>query len=146
MREYEDLFEQVERMIHKYNQRENIRYKYGVEDLLTQTEIHLIAAIGAEPGIGVKKLAQKKGVTDGAVSQMIHKLVNKGLVAKRISSVSEAKIELTLTERGLICFTEHQKYHADKNIKWCNLFNRLDDKSYNEFIRLFQEIEKELDH
>lgn len=145
MRDYELLLEQIERIIHKYNQRENVRHNYGVDELLTQTEIHLIAAIGAEPGIGVKKLARKKGVTDGAVSQMIHKLVSKGLVRKMTSPESEAKIELTLTDKGQICFEEHQKYHVEKNAKWCNMFDGIDNKSYKELIRLLQQIEKELE-
>lgn len=145
MRDYEMILEQVERMIHKYNQKENIKQNYGVDVPLTQTEIHIIAAIGLEPGIGVKKLAQQKGVTDGAISQMIRKLVSKGLVTKKISQESEAKIELTLTDKGQICFIEHHKYHMKKNKKWCDMLDELDDKSYKELVKLFQRVDEQLD-
>lgn len=144
MRDYEMILEQVERMIHKYNQKEHIKQQYGADVLLTQTEIHLIRAIGVEPGIGVKKLAQKQGVTDGAISQMIRKLVSKGLVIKRTSQESEAKIELTLTDSGKLCFEEHHKYHGEKNKKWCDMLDRLDDHSYKDLIMLFQQIEEQL--
>ena len=49
---------------------------------------------------------------------------------KQISAESEAKIELFLTEEGLICFEEHRKVHEEANQKWCKLFDELDDKSY----------------
>ena len=89
MRDYDFLLDQVERVIHKYNQRENQKHNYGVDVPLTQTEIHLIAVIGEQPRIGVKALAEIKGVTAGAASQMIKKMVQKGLVCKRISAESD---------------------------------------------------------
>jgi Transcriptional regulators len=144
MRDYEAILEQAERMIHKYNQKENVKQDYGVDVSLTQTEIHIIAAIGEEPGIGVKKLAHKKGVTDGAVSQMIRKLVSKRLVTKQISKESEAKIELSLTDKGIQCYKVHQKYHVEKNKKWCDLLDGLDDHTYKELVKLFQQIEEQL--
>jgi len=145
MRDYEKLLEQTERMIHKYYQKENVRQNYGEDLLLTQTEIHMITAIGAEPGIGVRQLAQKKGVTDGAVSQMIRKLVNKNLVIKKTSQESDAKIELTLTKEGRRCFKEHQKIHMKKNKQWYGLLDELDDSCYKELVKLFQQTEEQLD-
>lgn len=141
MRDYEFLLEQVERVIHKYNQRENKKQDYGVDVPLTQTEIHLIAVIGKQPGIGVKALAEIKGVTAGAASQMIKKLVQKGLVCKRISAESEAKIELTLTDKGHICFMEHQKIHDEANKKWYQLFDKLDDDSYGALTQILMQTE-----
>ena len=81
--------------------------------------------IGEHPEIGIKALAQEKGVTAGTASQMIKKLIQKGLVRKQISAESEAKIELFLTEEGLICFEVHRKVHEEANQKWCKLFDEL---------------------
>ena len=85
MRDYDRLLDQIEQFINKYNQIESSSRDYGAGVLLSRTEIHLIAAIGDNPGIGVNKLAVLKGVSDGAVSQMIRKLVQKNLVNKAIS-------------------------------------------------------------
>ena len=142
MRDYEPLLAQVERVIHKYNQRENQKQDYGVDIPLTQTEIHLIAVIGEQPGIGVKALAEIKGVTAGAASQMIKKMVQKGLVCKQISTESEAKIELTLTEKGQICFAEHQKFHEEANRKWYQLLDKLDDNSYGTLTQILTQMEE----
>ena len=144
MRDYDFLLDQVERLIHKYNQRENQKHNYGVDVPLTQTEIHLIAVIGEQPGIGVKALAEIKGVTAGAASQMIKKMVQKGLVCKRISAESEAKIELTLTEKGQICFTEHQKLHEEASEKWYRLLDKLDDNSYEMLNQILAQMEEML--
>lgn len=145
MRDYNFVFEQVERVIHKYSQREKKKQSYGVDVPLTQTEIHLIAEIGAKPGIGVKALAEAKGVTAGAASQMIKKMVQKGLVCKRIAEESEAKIELTLTEKGQICFVEHQKLHEEANKKWCRLLDKLDDNSYQTLTEILAQMEELLE-
>ena len=130
MRDYKSFFEQVERVIHKYNQGENKKRDYQIGIALTQTEVHIVAVIGEQPGIGIKALAQAKGVTAGAASQMVKKLIQKGLVRKQVSAESEAKIELFLTEDGWTCFEEHRKIHEEANQKWCKLFDELDDKSY----------------
>lgn len=145
MRDYELVLEQLERVIHKYSHRESKKQNYGLDIPLTQTEIHLIAQIGAQPGIGVKALAQKKGVTAGAASQMIKKMVQKGLVCKQISAESEAKIELTLTDKGQICFVEHQKLHEEANKKWYRLLDEIDDNSYVILTEILTQVEEMLD-
>lgn len=142
MRDYNLFLEQMERIIHKYNQRESHKRDYGVDVPLTHTEVHLIAVIGEQPGIGVKALAGAKGVTTGAASQMVRKLVEKGLVQKQISAESEAKVELTLTEKGQKCFVEHQKYHVKTNDKWNRLLDKLDDESYETLTQILEEAEK----
>lgn len=141
MRDYKSFLDQVERVIHEYNQRENRKQSYGVDVPLTQTEIHMIAVIGEQPGIGMKALAQQKGVTPGAASQMIKKMVQKGLVCKKISAESEAKIELTLTEKGKICFSEHQKIHEEASEKWYQLLDGVDDSTYETITQIVNQME-----
>ncbi|MEE1250472.1 MAG: MarR family transcriptional regulator [Lachnospiraceae bacterium] len=144
MRDYEFLLDQMERIIHKYNQNESNKRDYGIDIPLTQTEIHLIAVIGRQPGIGVKGLAEEKGVTVGAASQMVRKLVQKGLVQKRISEESEARVELTLTDKGQICFEEHRKFHIAANKKWYQLLDQLDDSSYEVLTQIAAKMEEML--
>jgi len=145
MRNNNILLEQVEKVIHKYNQKEALKRDYGLGILLTRTEIHIIATIGNEPGIGVKKLAMQKCVTDGAISQMIRKLVQKNLIKKSISKESEAKVELTLTEKGQICYKEHKEYHIKANKKWSQLLDELDDQSYKKMKVFLNKVDRMLD-
>lgn len=141
MRDYEAFFEQVERVIHEYNQKENKTRCYGIDVPLTQTEVHLIAVIGKQPGIGLKTLAQLKGVTPGAASQMIKRMVQKGLVTKQVSPESDAKIELTLTETGKLCFAAHEKWHKTANQKWYRLLDELDDSAYEKITQIVGQME-----
>ncbi len=145
MRDYDNVLNQLERIIHKYSQKESVKKTYGNDIELTQTEIHLISVIGSKPGISMKDLAAAKGVTSGAASQMIKKMIGKGLVEKRISKESEAKIELFLTKTGDECFGAHQKNHKAANQKWYDIFDKLDDNTYNAVKNLIAEADKIID-
>lgn len=72
-------------MISKYNRMDNKQRSYGTDALLSRAEIHTIAAVGDKPGINITALADILGITKGAASQMIYKLVEKGTVEKSIS-------------------------------------------------------------
>lgn len=145
MRDYDVVLEQLERIIHKYSQKESVKKSYGNDVELTQTEIHLISVIGSKPGISMKDLAAAKGVTPGATSQMIKKMIGKGLVEKRISKESEAKIELFLTKTGNECFSSHQSHHKKANQKWYDMFDKLDDNTYMAVKNLIAEAEDKID-
>ena len=145
MRDYDRLLDQIEQFINKYNQIESSSRDYGAGVLLSRTEIHLIAAIGDNPGIGVNKLAVLKGVSDGAVSQMIRKLVQKNLVNKAISKESEAKVELTLTEKGYVYYLDHKEYHEKSNKKWGLLLDEFDDQNYEKIQNMLESANKMLD-
>lgn len=141
-RDYENIYQNIERIIHKYNQVENRKRCYGLEAPLSCTEIHMIDEIGKFPGIGVKEIASHKGVTEGAVSQLIKKLIEKKLIRKEISKESEAKVNLTLTENGMVCFEEHKKYHEQENKRWNELFDELTDQEYKKIEHILTAAEK----
>lgn len=86
MHDYSELSRFMERTMHKYLQVEKQPRQYGPGILLTQTtEIHTIAIIGDQPNINVTELARQRGVTKGAASQLVYKLVNKGYLRKEKS-------------------------------------------------------------
>lgn len=129
-RNYDELFEIIDRLINMRNRLENGRRRYGLEFPLTGTEIHVLDEIGRCPGIGIKGIAQSKGVTEGATSQLVKKLIKKGLVKKQISEESEARVNLTLTDTGRICYREHETYHKEKNKRWYETLDQLEDKDF----------------
>ena len=69
----------MEQIIYKYMQTETIQRNYGTNIMITQVEIHTIEAIGNCNGISITENRHK---TKGAVSQLIYRLVKKGLVKK----------------------------------------------------------------
>jgi len=77
----------MEQIIYKYMQTETIQRNYGTNILITQVEIHTIEAIGNHDGISITELAENRHKTKGAVSQLIYKLVKKGLVKKQFQKL-----------------------------------------------------------
>jgi DNA-binding MarR family transcriptional regulator len=87
--------------------------KYGLDEKLYPSEIHLIALIGNNPQKGVTRLAEMSGITKGAISQTLKKLEDKGLVKKLPDPDSGVRIVLELTNKGKIAFYSHERMHEE---------------------------------
>lgn len=88
---------------------------YGTDVPIYNSEIHLISAIADNPGIHIRGLAEKFGITSTSVSEMVSKLKKKGLVEKRTDKDNLSRIKLSLTEKGMLAHTEHRRYHDELN-------------------------------
>ena len=86
---------------------------FGTGVLMHTKEIHTVQAIGRHSGINVTKLAEQTGITKGAVSQTINKLVRKGLVRKTHAPGNDKEVVLELTNLGWIGFRNHEQFHMD---------------------------------
>lgn len=87
--------------------------EYGTGIPLYGSEIHTIQAIGKSIGMNVTQLAEKMGVTKGAVSQMVSKLVEKGMVRKARAQDNAKEVVLHLTELGWIGFRNHERFDME---------------------------------
>lgn len=144
--DYTELTALMERVIHKYNQWENKKRTYGTDTLLSKAEIHTIAAVGNNPGINVTALADTLGITKGAASQMIYKLVEKGAVEKKVSPDSDTEVALNLTAEGQKNYTAHIEYHNQANDESIELLKAMPDSVYAYMIEYFSAFEKTMDH
>ena len=145
MNDYRDLAWLMERTIHKYIQYEKSPQKYCSDLILTQPEIHTVAIIGDREGISVTELAQVRGITKGAASQMIYRLEDKKLVEKRISPESDSKLNLYLTENGKKARDEHRRQHEAMEKKFAALMNGIPADTQKYMIEFLQDFEKELE-
>lgn len=141
-RDYSSLSSCVNRILNKRIQIESKRRSYGLDMELSCTEIHIIDEIGRCPEIGVKGIACNRGVTEGAVSQIVKKLIAKKLIKKRISEQSEARVSLTLTEQGRICFENHVAFHKEFDKKWYSILDKIEDEDLKKIEMVLSEIEK----
>ena len=105
------FFEDTYRLINKYNQKANTAKYYGTEDLLYSAEVHMIEMIGSYEAITTTKLAEKLGITKGAVSQITRKLLEKDLIIKNPSSDRSNEVLISLTDKGKIVYSYHQSMH-----------------------------------
>ena len=145
MADYNHISSLMERIVHKYNQAENRKRYYGTDLLLSRTEIHTVVEVGDHSGLNITSLAQRKGITKGAASQMIYKLVNKGLIRKEVSPVSDTEVCLTLTEAGQADYEAHQRYHAETNNLFFTTLREMPEETMREMEKLLTEFDKILD-
>lgn len=137
----ETVIHVFEKTVNKYIATEKKPLDYGVGCLLYRAEIHTIEAIGKQAQINITGLSNYLGVTKSAASQMIDKLVKKGMVNKQVLSKSDTEVALSLTENGRKVYTGHAAYHKEfyhaidqilttvpeEDIKaFCEIMNKLD--------------------
>ena len=137
---------QMERIIHKYSQYEKRPQVYCKDMMLTQPEIHTVAIVGDHEGINVTQLAAMRGITKGAASQMVYKLVDKGLIKKQISAESDAAVSLFLTKKGQQARKEHRKLHETMGTKFDALLSRIPEDVKDTMMDFLKAFEEELDN
>ncbi len=145
MHDYRELSRLMERTLHKYIQLEKKPHTYDHGIVLTQAEIHTIAAVGDNPGINITELARQRGITKGAASQMIYKLVDKGYIDKRISPNSDTEVYIDLTDTGKIAYRSHMKYHDDNGVTFFRQLQDMPEEYQDYTLELLKEFDRMLD-
>lgn len=84
---------------------------YGTDVPIHEAEIHMVKAIKKTGATHVSGLAEKLGVTKGAVSQIIMKLHKKGLVDKETDPNNQSRLNISLTPKGEAAYVRHQELH-----------------------------------
>ncbi|HDL02953.1 MAG TPA: MarR family transcriptional regulator [candidate division Zixibacteria bacterium] len=108
-----EFAEMLVRVLNKYTEQQKRSRKYGLDELLYPAEIHMIMTIGNTQAPGVTEIAAKLGVTKGAVSQIVQKLVNKGLIIKVPDPGNGTRVILQLTGKGKTAYDGHRKFHEE---------------------------------
>lgn len=140
-----DFKETFLRIVNKFKLLEKIPIDHGTGDLLYASEVNTLEIIGEIPGINLTQLAEKKGVTKSAVSQIVAKLVKKKLVTKKQSPDHEKVFFMELTESGKIVFENHEKFHAKYDTPMITKLMSMDDKQFDQVTEVFGMLESTID-
>jgi DNA-binding MarR family transcriptional regulator len=111
--EFEQIMQKFDEVVTLMESMHTPSLSFGTGVLMYRREIHTIQSIGRNPGINVTNLAEYMGVTKGAVSQIIKKLIKKGLVRRTHTPGNAKEVVLELTELGWTGFHNHEKFHMD---------------------------------
>lgn len=141
----ETMIHKFEKVMNKYNKSEKKPRYYGTKELLYRSEVHTIEAIGNNNKINVTELAQYLGITKGAVSQMVDKLIKKGMVNKQMVSDTENEVSLELTEKGIVVYNGHNEYHKELYGEISQRLDYLSDKNMETFLDILNILEDFLD-
>lgn len=110
---YEQLMQILDEVLTKVELLHTPSRDFGTGVPIYRKEIHTLQAIGRHPRINITALAEHMGVTKGAVSQTVAKLIKKGMVRKTYAKGSKKEVILGLTNLGWIGFHNHEKFHMD---------------------------------
>lgn len=85
---------------------DSLPHHYG-DVVLYQAEAYIVNSIGRNPNITTTELAERLKKTPSACSQIVRKLVDKGLVVQERNPQNKRVYNLLLTQAGEIVFQEH---------------------------------------
>ena len=111
--EFEQILQKFDEVVTLMESLHTPSLSFGTGVLMYRREIHTIQSIGKNPGINVTNLAEQMGVTKGAASQIIKKLIKKGLVRRTHTPGNVKEVVPELTELGWTGFHNHEKAHMD---------------------------------
>lgn len=111
----------------QFQELESEARNYGTDQVIHNSEIHMIKTIRDSGNEHVTAIAEYLGVTRGAVSQIVGKLEKKGLVERRIDPENNSRHILNLTEKGEAANGEHMRYHDVINRVFFEYLSRIDE-------------------
>jgi DNA-binding MarR family transcriptional regulator len=110
--ELQTLIDLFLKILHLYSVIGRKPKDYGTGDLLYVTEIHTITMVGKNREINMTQLADMMGVTKGAISQTIRKLVHKKLIIKS-NTTNRKEFNLRLSEKGHIVYKGQEAFQKE---------------------------------
>ena len=129
------------RIINTYISLEKTPKDYGTGDKLYVSELNTIEMLGDYPGINVTEFAKKQGVTKGAVSQIISKLVKKDYVVKYKEDFNSKEVKLKLSMKGETAFHSHKLMHLQFEKEFFNNLNEMTEEEYNNIFKFLSNID-----
>lgn len=110
--ELQSLIDQFLKILHLYAMINRKPKDYGTGDLLYLTEIHTLTMVAKNRKINMTRLAEIMGVTRGAISQTIRKLVAKNLILKE-NSTNRKEFNLSLSKKGEIVMKGQEGFQQE---------------------------------
>ncbi|CCO23656.1 MarR family transcriptional regulator [Maridesulfovibrio hydrothermalis] len=149
MRTYDEMmpvFMELGRALAKYSIVDRTAFDFGVGVDLYPAEIHMLTVVDNLGGAGVTELAKELGITKGAVSQLVAKLVKKGLFFKESDPEHGARVIIMPTELGIIACKNHKAFHQDHDKDFLEYMANLDEASYEVVSKMSREMNLWMDN
>jgi DNA-binding MarR family transcriptional regulator len=111
------IIEKMNAIQYRINLNDKKSRSFGTNQQLYQSEIHFIDAIGINEEINASRLSRKLDITNGAVTQVAQKLIQKKLVEKYKKETNKKEVYFKLTEMGKIAYENHKAFHKELDEK-----------------------------
>jgi DNA-binding MarR family transcriptional regulator len=117
---------------------------YGIGVCLFQSEIHTLSAIYSNSGVNASELARVLGITNGAVTQVVNKLVKKDLLEKYNEASNKKEVYFRLTQRGSKACEIHNRLEQDMFADTLSFLENLDNEGINVISVFMEKLTKDL--
>jgi len=121
-------------------------FDFGVGMELYPAEIHMVTTVDMHEESGVTELAEELGTTKGAVSQLVGKLVKKGLLMKETDPGHGSRVIIRTTELGKRASKNHLAFHREHDRVFLEYMGQLDDASYETICALGEQMNLWMDN
>lgn len=140
------LFEKISKIQYRITSNNKKPRKFGTEHLLYHSEIHFINSLPLDEGLNVTQIAERLGVTKGAVTQVSDKLLKKKLITKYKEEFNQKEVYVKLTVDGKKAYKEHKKHHHEISMQISKYMDSLSDKQINAIFGLVDIIDTNLEN
>ncbi len=106
------------RLLHQIRLRERQPRKLGAVGSFTPSEIHIIQTIGIGRGMIMGEVANRIGVTSGAITQIVERMENKGLVRRFQLMRGSNKVNVILTDKGESVYFAYEEFFVKPFDQW----------------------------
>ena len=115
--------------------------RFGTDELLTHSEIHLIEIIGDIEGLSVTDIGKRMGITKGAVSQNLKKLEKKGYSVKDSDPENLSRAVVRLTAKGQTAYWAHKHWHETMDGGFSNYLDNLGESDITTIVDFLERVE-----
>ena len=142
-----ETFYYLFKLLNLFKEMENTQFKISDNITVYPGEIHMISAIAKSNGINVTEVAARLDISKSAASQMINKLVRKGLIEKAYTQQNNKEIRLLLTREGKTALDIVEKRHLELKEKFFSFAPTFSDEkwhNYRDFLSKMIDVIKEI--
>lgn len=107
--QYDELIRYFDEGCDLCTQYDSMPHQYGNE-ILYQSEMHFLQAVGDTPNITITVISQQFGKTKSACSQMVRKLIKKDLITQERNQNNNREYYLNLTPKGVDIYYAHEEF------------------------------------
>jgi DNA-binding MarR family transcriptional regulator len=110
-----EIIEKMYKMLSMVSDEMKTARDYGVGFKIHHSEVHLLETIDKHEGANANELSKILGLTNGAISQVAKKLLDKALIENYQLPNNKKEVYFRLTDSGLKVLEGHRDHHAKIN-------------------------------
>ena len=122
-------------------QLDNTPKRFGTDEFLSHSEIHLIEIIGDNANLSVTDISRILGITKGGVSQNLKRLEKKGFSTKITDPENLSRTIVKLTSKGLTAYYAHKHWHETMDGGFAEYMAQMTDKETHIIVDFLNKVE-----